>query len=49
MNKTQKITIVTMAIFAALMFAGPLDMNYGVDSAFASPFHGHGHDHGHHR
>ncbi len=53
MNKIQKITIVTMAVFAALMFAGPIAMNLGSDSAFAAHFHGHhhhhhGHHHGHH-
>jgi hypothetical protein len=36
MNKTQKITILTMAAFAAVMFAGPIAMN----SSFAGDYDG---------
>ena len=52
MNKTQKITVLTMVAFAAVMFAGPIAMNSGDNLAFA---HGkviiiikHHHFHHHH-
>jgi Ni/Co efflux regulator RcnB len=47
MNKTQKITVLTMAVFAAVMFAAPVAMNFGDNLAFASEHHDH-HDHHHH-
>ena len=46
MNKTQKITVAFMAVFAVMMFAGPLALNFVV----ALPHGGHGGHgcHGHH-
>jgi hypothetical protein len=43
MNKTQKITVLTMVVFAAVMFAAPV-----ASSAFAGgDFHHHHHHHFH--
>jgi hypothetical protein len=49
MNKTKMITVAVMAVFAAIMFVGPIALN----SVVALPHDGHdGHDghgcHGHH-
>ncbi len=44
MNKTQKITVLTMAVFAAVMFAAPVSMN----SAFAGDYDGFFFHHHHH-
>jgi hypothetical protein len=35
MSKTQKIRIAFMALFAVIMFTGPIDLNSVNDSAFA--------------
>jgi len=49
MNKTQKITVFAMAVFAAVMIAGPIALNF-VDSAHAIVVvHKGHHHHGHFR
>jgi hypothetical protein len=48
MNKTQKITVLVMVAFAAVMFAGPIAMNSGDNLAFAGGEHHHHHHHHHH-
>jgi hypothetical protein len=54
MNKTQKITVLTMVVFAAVMFAAPVAMNFGDNLAFAHGKviiiikHHHHHHHFHH-
>ncbi len=48
MNKIQKITVLTMAVFAAVMFAAPVAMNFGDNLAFAGGHHDDHHDHHHH-
>jgi uncharacterized membrane protein YkvI len=54
MNKIQKITVLTMVVFATVMFAGPIAMNSVDNLAFAHGKviiiikHHHHHHHFHH-
>jgi hypothetical protein len=45
MNKTQKITVLVMAAFAAVMFAGPIAMNSAFAGGDDDDFHHHHHHH----
>ncbi len=41
MNNTQKIGVISLAVFAVLMLAGPIVEMLGDNAAFALPRHGH--------